>query len=422
MSCMRNAMKVAKWEIKRNLKNKSFLIGLFLTPVLLFGFGLIGGLMGGSDDDIEGDTVTVFVNDEVGVFETIKETADERDFDWDLEKTDVPEEDVETELVGEEDTAYIYVDTDVLDDGTVPVYTSDEIPLFFMNEAQALETPVKTMQLNELGFSDEELARVSTPIEFAEAGGPDDGEATEDGENTEEAGGMDEEQIKQKLVSGAFAGIILLSIVFSGMYIFQSASQEKKDKIAEIILSSLTPGELMQGKILGYFVLGMIQALVLLVFAVPFAMWKMDLNVFEYLFVPETALLVALAIMGYLLFSSMFVGIGATIADATSAGQFQGMVLMLPFLPFIFIGPVASDPSGLFAQIGSYIPFTSPGVLILRLSMLEEWPWTEILIALAILVVSIWAVMKLAGKIFKVGILMYGKNATPKEILKWIRA
>src|SRR5699024_7039688 len=123
-----------------------------------------------------------------------------------------------------------------------------------------------------------------------------------------------------------------------------------------------------------------------------------------------------------LLFAAMFVGIGATMADVSSAGQFQGMVLMLPFLPFIFIGPVISDPGGLLAQIGTYIPFTSPGILILRLSMMSEWPWVEIIIALAILALSIWVFMKLAGKIFKVGILMYGKNATPKEIWKWIRA
>ena len=59
---------------------------------------------------------------------------------------------------------------------------------------------------------------------------------------------------------------------------------------------------------------------------------------------------------------------------------------------------------------------------MLRLSMLEEWPWTEIIIALVVLVISIWLFMKLAGKIFKMGILMYGKNATPKEIWKWMWA
>lgn len=420
MSWMRNPLKVAKWEIKRNLKNKSFLIGLFLTPVLLVVFGLIGGLIGSSGEESDDEAVDVYVHDELGVFEAFKETAEERDFDWHLEETDVAEANVEQELDETEHTAYMFVDEEALDDGTIPVYTSEDMPTFFMNEAQVLEGPVKAMQMSELGLSDEELTIVATPIEFADA---EDVDATADGdESVEEALGMDDEQIKKKLVTGGFAGIILLSIVFSGMYIFQSASQEKKDKIAEIILSSVTPGELMQGKIIGYFVLGMIQALVLLVFAVPFAMWKLDLNVFQYLFVPETVLLVALAVMGYLLFAAIFVGIGATMADMSSAGQFQGMVLMLPFLPFIFIGPVISDPSGLFAQIGTYIPFTSPGILILRLSMMEEWPWVEIVIALAILVVSIWIFMKLAGKIFKVGILMYGKNATPKEMWKWIRA
>lgn len=419
---MRNPLKVAKWEIKRNMKNKSFLIGLILTPVLLFGFGLIGGLMGSSDDETEEASVNVYVNDALDVFEKLEDVAMERDFNWDLEKTDMTESEAKDELEDTDNAAYLFVDNEALEEGMIPVYTSEEIPTFFMNEVQMLEAPVKAAQLEKRGFSDEELAIVSTPVEFTDPKNIEGEETAGDDSALDDATAMDEEQIKEKLVTGAFAGIILLSIVFSGMYIFQSASQEKKDKIAEIILSSLTPGELMQGKIIGYFVLGMIQALILLVFAVPFAMWKMDINVFQYLFVPETALLVALAIMGYLLFSSIFVGIGATMADMSSAGQFQGMVLMLPFLPFIFIGPVISDPSGLFAQIGTYIPFTSPGVLILRLSMLEEWPWGEIAISLAILIVSIWVFMKLAGKIFKVGILMYGKNATPKEIWKWIRA
>ena len=206
------------------------------------------------------------------------------------------------------------------------------------------------------------------------------------------------------------------------MYIFQSASLEKKDKIAEIILSSVTPGELMQGKIIGYFILGLLQSAVLLVFVVPLAMWNLDFPVLEYLFVPETLLFIAIAILGYLLFASLFVGIGATLEDVSASGNFQGIVMMLPFLPFIFISPVFSNPNGVIAQIGTYFPFTTPGVLMMRLAMLEEWPWVEIIIALAILIVSIWIFMKLAGKIFQVGILMYGKNATPKEIWRWLRA
>ena len=226
----------------------------------------------------------------------------------------------------------------------------------------------------------------------------------------------------KRVIPGAFAGIILFSIVMTGMMIFQSASQEKKEKVAEIILSSLTPTELMQGKIIGYFVLGITQVIVWLIFAVPLVMWKLDIPLMEYLLVPELLLLLFIAFAGYLLFAAIFVALGATVEEMTATSNFQGMVMMLPFLPFLFIGPIMSDPSGLIAKVGSYIPVTAPGVLLLRLSMLEEWPWIEIIIALVVLVISIWLFMKLAGKIFKMGILMYGKNATPKEIWKWMWA
>ncbi|OZU89238.1 hypothetical protein CIL03_05835 [Virgibacillus indicus] len=413
---MRNTMKVAKWEIKRNMKNKTFIIGLFLTPLLIVGFMMLGDLFGGSDDAKE-ELTRVFVNDQLDIFPALQETVDQAGFNWELLQTDLEESQIDEELEKSENTAYVFVDNRALEDGVVPVHTSDEISSFFMNQVQVLETPLQALTMQKLGLSDEELAAVSQGVFFEEANQQDASSPTE-GE-TETTSGADS---MEQIVPGAFAGFIMLSIVFTGMAIFQSASQEKKDKIAEIILSSLTPAELMQGKIIGYFVLGLIQSLVSVIILLPFLVWRIDIPVMEYLLVPELALLIGIAILGYLLFASVFVGVGATMADISTAGNFQGMVMMLPFLPFIFIGPVFADPEGLMAQIGTYIPFTSPGVLIMRLSILEEWPWVEIAISLAILAVSVWIFMKLAGKIFKVGILMYGKNATPGEIWKWIRA
>ncbi|HLU22237.1 MAG TPA: ABC transporter permease, partial [Bacillaceae bacterium] len=145
-----------------------------------------------------------------------------------------------------------------------------------------------------------------------------------------------------------------------------------------------------------------------------------DIPLMKYLLVPELLLLLLLALSGYLLFAAIFVAIGATVEDMTATSNFQGFVMMLPFLPLIFIAPIINDPSGLMAKIGSFFPLTSPSVWIIRLAMLEEWPWLEILISLPILLITIWLIMKAAGKIFKIGILMYGKNATPKEIWKWL--
>jgi len=402
---MRNTMKVAKWEIKRNMKSKSFIIGLFLTPIIFLAFFLLPDLF--SSDD-EAATTTVYVNDQLGVYELLEAAA--ANTEWQMEQTDISEQEASVALKGEKDVAYVFIDEQTVETGKVAVYTHEDTSSTFMDEVQILGGPLQMLQIEQLGLTPEEAVVVAQGVVFEDAS-----------EKTKE-GGLFSDNMLERVIPGAFAAVVMLSIVFTGMAIFQSASQEKKDKIAEIILSSLTPAELMQGKIIGYFVLGIIQVVVYIIIALPVLIWKIDFPIIEYLLVPELLVLLFISILGYLLYAALFVGIGATMADISTAGNFQGMVMMLPFSPFLFIGPVFSDPSGFWAQLGSYIPFTSPGVLILRLSLLEEWPWVEIIIAIGILAISVWVFMKLAGKIFKIGILMYGKNATPSEIWKWIRA
>ncbi len=415
---MRNTMKVAKWEIKRNMKNKSFIIGLFLTPLIFLFFAIVPGLFSDSDDEAE--KIDVFMKDELHLVDEIRATVEQNEFlNWNIHETEMDEESIVAQVEASENMVYIPLTSSALDEGSITVYASEEIADQFMNQVGFIEDPLRQLQLEELGLSADELEAISRGVVFEAAVEIIDDDIADEELSADLTGETDP---LERIIPGAFAGIILFSIVISGMMIFQSASQEKKDKIAEIILSSLTPNELMQGKIIGYFVLGIIQVFIWLGFAIPIVIWKFDLPVLEFLFVPELAILLLIAILGYLLFASIFVGIGATIEDVSTSGNFQGMVLMLPFLPFVLIGPILNNPTGLVAQIGSYIPFTSPGILIIRLSMLEEWPWIEVAISVAILIVSVWLFMKLAGKIFKTGILLYGKNATPKEIWKWLWA
>lgn len=416
---MRNTMKVARWELKRNLKNKSFLIGLLLTPAMFAFFMIVPSLFGSDDGEIA--DVHLFVKDELGVFPNLEEmvTGDE----WDhitIEETTLDHDTMLQEVVETSGTAYVEITEEYLENGAVPLYLNDDIDESFSFQVSILEEPIKQMQLDRLGLSNQEMAVITQGVSFDLTFADDmDGESGSDTAAKEDSLLSGDDPLK-RIVPGAFAAIILLSIVMSGMMVFQSASQEKKDKIAEIILSSVTPNELMQGKIIGYFVLGIIQVFVWIGLAIPLIIWKFDIAIFEYLFVPELIVLLAIAVLGYLLFAALFVGLGATMEDVSTSGNFQGMVLMLPFLPLILIGPILDNPGGLVAQIGSYIPFTSPAVLIMRLTMLDVWPWVDIAIGSGILIISVWLFMKLAGKVFQVGILMYGKNATPREIWKWL--
>ncbi|MGM8216691.1 ABC transporter permease [Bacillaceae bacterium W0354] len=416
---MRNSWKIAKWEIRRNMKSKSFLISLFLTPVIFILFATVPMLFESSGDDA--DPTKVYIYDEVGIWEQLEPFVNNEGYlNWDAEVTTQDLESIKPQILKEENTAYISLDQESVEQGTISILLGEDTSERIINEAHVLEQPLRQVQLLSAGFSEEDIQLVNSPIVFETV---DVEESPADGGATEEDAGEAMTDVFEKAIPGIFAGLVLFSIVISGMMIFQSASQEKKDKVAEIILSSVTTDELMQGKIIGYFVLGIVQVGVWLGFAIPFAIWRFnDVPILEYLLVPQLLLLLLISILGYLLFATIFVGLGATLEDASSSGNFQGFVLMIPFIPFILLSPVFSDPNGMVATIATYVPFTSPAVLIMRLSVLDQWPWVEIIIALAILIVSIWIFAKLAGKIFKVGILIYGKNATPKEIWKWLRA
>lgn len=413
---MRNSFKVAKWEMKRNMKNKSFIIGLFLTPILFLVFSTFPLLLDSFKS--EPDPVTVYVKDELNIWSSIEEQLSAEELNWKFHKTEDLETNILTKLKETENAAYIHITEKVLATGTVNVYMSEGVDSQFINEARMIEGPLRQLQFERLNLSTEEVALISKGVIVE--GVTVHADLGEEGSATGSDGKEGKDPIK-RIVPGAFAGIILFSIVITGMMIFQSASQEKKEKVAEIVLSSLTPEELMNGKIIGYFGLGIVQVFIWLLFIIPIVTWRFDFPVMEYLLVPELLLLLFIAFSGYLLFAAIFVGIGATVEDLQTAGNFQGIVMMLPFIPAFLIGPVISDPSGVVAKIASYVPVSSPGILLLRLSILDEWPWVEIIIAIVILLFSIWIFMKLAGKIFKTGILMYGKNASPQEIWRWIR-
>ncbi|WP_226578270.1 ABC transporter permease [Halobacillus litoralis] len=414
---MRNTWKVAKWEYKRNATNKSFIISTLLTPVIFLLFAFLPSMFSGSESSNDPEAMKVYIQDEVGLASRVEAFVNNKEsFNWELEFVEENKESVLSSVPEEENQAFVSLTEDTIQNGVVEVETSEEVTDSFFAQLQLLRQPIQDYQFKQLGLTEYQLQQITAGVSF---------ETSEAAAASSGVGGADQSgAVKGELiVPGIFALIVLIAIVLTGMMIFQSASQEKKEKVSEIVLSSMKPNELMQGKIIGYFGLGISQVTIWLGFGIPLAAWRMeDVPILQYLFVPELLIMVFIAILGYLLFAALFVGFGATVEDISSSSNFQGFIMMLPFLPFVFIGPILNNPSGLAATIGSFIPFTSPAVLIMRMAMLEDWPWLEIGFALVVLMISVWLMIKLAGKIFEVGILLYGKNATPKEIWKWVRA
>ncbi|GAF66721.1 ABC transporter permease protein [Bacillus sp. TS-2] len=410
---MKNSWKVAKWEIKRNVKNKSFIISILSTPLLFILFFSIPMLFSGDSSD-ENNPLTIYIHDELEIWEEIENGIDDLEsLNWEVDHQIVHEDVMLSDLENMESSIYFSLTEETLMNGQIQIYLSNDLDENDVISLYAIEPILKSIQLEYLGFDEQEAMLATNPITFQHES---PSEASETSESSNE--GM---AFLERLVPGLFAAVILFSVVISGMMIFTSASQEKKEKVSEMILSSISPTELMQGKIIGYFFIGIIQVIGWIAIILPFLVWYVTFPILQYLFVPELLVLILIAVLGYLLFASIFVGIGATVDEMSSTSNFQGMVMMLPWIPFILIGPVIADPSGIIAQVGSFVPITAPGVWLIRLSILETWPWVEIIISLLILAISIWITMKMAGKVFKTGILLYGKNATPAEIIKWLK-
>ncbi len=417
MKCMRNTWKVAKWEYKRNVKNKSFIISTFLTPVIILMFTFLPVLFSGSDDSGNEETMKVYIQDEVGVAPTVETLVNSQNsLAWDLEFTQEDQKSILSSIEENENQAFLSITEDSIESGVVEVYTSEEVTDSFFNQLQLLSQPIQAYQFEQLGLTDSQIQQVAAGVSFETL----DATETSSENRVVEKSGLGE---SGHMVPGIVSLIVLFAIVLTGMMIFQSASQEKKEKVSEIVLSSLTPSDLMQGKIIGYFGVGLSQVFIWLSFGIPLAAWRIeDVAIVDNLLVPELLIMMLIAILGYLLFAALFVGFGSTVEDISSSSNFQGVLMMLPFLPLVFIQPILISPNGLAATIGSFIPFASPAVLILRMALLEEWPWMEFGLAVVVLTLSVWGMIKLSGKIFEVGILLYGKNATPKEIWKWIKA
>lgn len=221
---MQNSLKVAKWEIKRNLKNKTFVIGLFITPALFILFFFLASLF--SSDSDEAENMTVYVNDDIGIYEDIEAINEERDFGWELHPTDTLKSEV-TE-VNEPYTAYLFINEQSLEENRIATYTSEEADPLFPGQLQALSGPVQVMKAKDSGLSEREINQLLEPVSFAE-GTHQDEAATSEGSAIASL-----EDPWESILPGVFAGVIMLSITFTGMAIFQSASQEKKIRLQKL--------------------------------------------------------------------------------------------------------------------------------------------------------------------------------------------
>ncbi len=226
------------------------------------------------------------------------------------------------------------------------------------------------------------------------------------------------------LVPLLFAVIFMISIFFASGFLFQSVTEEKENRIIEILLSSVSSWQLLVGKILGLGLAGLLQIAVWLLTVVIFARLAPGvIPAIGAISIPFSLIGWALLyfVLGYLLFASLYAGIGS-IGNTAKESQSLSTIFVIPaILPYYFSYFIVTQPESVLSRVLSLFPLTSPMAVMMRLPA-NTIPGWELALSLVILAGSVILMMWLSSRIFRVFLLMYGKRPALRDIFRYVRA
>ena len=427
---------ITEREYLNKVTNKSFILATFLTPLIITGFiMLLVYLM-----SVNNDTVKVIsVVDNTGYFTNSLVSSDDLKFEF-INDFDLEEAKLISKTKADYGLLYIpnYRDLNQIADSTM--FISEDAPsISIISRIEGrIEKVLTNKNFENVGLDIEKINKSKIYINLYQE--------SFEGEETTKMDGL------IKISFGMFLGMLLYIFIFAyGSMIMMSVIEEKTSRIVEIMISSVKPFQLMMGKILGTSLAGLTQFLVwgLLLMMFSYLMTSvfgiesttqnnelllnssgnMTMNqealdvISAFISLPILNILIAFLLYflgGYLLYASLFAAIGAAVDNQTDAQQFV-MPLTIVLILALYAGmlTVPEDPNGTVAILLSHIPFTSPVVMLMRIPY--GVPVYEQIISIIILYLTFVLCIWLAAKIYRVGILMYGKKPSYKELIKWLK-
>ena len=437
---MSNVSIIIQREFNERVRKKSFIITTILMPVLMIVLMIAPALI---MEYSRGEQKTIAVIDDSGLVAPQLQSNEELRF----EPTDLTTEEARRSLTDR--FGVLYIGSDILENPSdVKLYANASSSLSIeSNITGQIEDILEAEKLKAYHIDNLQqiLDEVKTTVTLQ----------TFRNDKSQEA----ESQAQSSTVATA-AGYILgfvlyMFLLIYGSMVMQSVIEEKNNRVLEVMVSSVRPFDLMLGKILGVALVAVVQVLIwgVLIFAVgaivlpqlmpaemmagaqamqqgmpdAAAMGDMDPEMLQAVAaVTDTGYILKIFVClllfvfgGYLLYSAMFAAVGSAVDNVQDASQLQMPVTLPIILALLMMLAVIKDPNSSLAFWFSIIPFTSPVVMMARIPY--DIPLWEIVLSLVVLYASFVAMVWLAGKIYRVGIFMYGKKPTFKELLKWVR-
>ncbi|WP_157207836.1 ABC transporter permease [Mariniflexile maritimum] len=427
---------IIKREYLTKVRNKSFIVMTILSPIIMIALiSLVAYLSALNNDKVR----TIAVLDQSGLVKDVFKNTEHTSYNLlsNMSLTDAKRLVKETNASG---LLYVEELKDVDAVSTHIKFYSEESPSLSL--ISDLETQVEhkltdiKLQQNGVNVGMINASKVQVTI-------------SQESFTGEKSSKMD--SIMKLFFGGAAGYLLFMFIIIYGNMIMRSVIEEKTSRIIEVIISSVKPIQLMLGKIIGTSLAGITQfiiwifigGLLITILSVVFgvetqtpqqelvnqAMANPELGmqvqdvVTAFYNLPLTNLVIAFILFfvsGYLLYSSFYAAIGAAVDNETDTQQFM-LPIIMPLMLAVYIGffTVIEDPHGTVSLVFSFLPLTSPVVMLMRIPF--GVPLWQQLLSLAILIGTFMFTVWFAAKIYRVGILMYGKKPSYKELMKWIK-
>jgi ABC-2 type transport system permease protein len=429
-------------EYSTRVKKKSFIIMTLLGPILMAGL-MIGAIFLGLSDDT---SHLLLVVDETPVVD-----SGMRVFEGRIKETDQLKIEYSDYVLSDQEfkdspyTLMLVLNEEVV---TNPVaeLVSKKLPSLRVKSylSKQIERIIEVEKVRELNINYDDYRRISTSLDLVDI----------DVNNMQKASRKQEKAV----VGFVFAVIIYFFIFLYGVQVMRGVIEEKTSRIVEVIISSVKPFELMMGKIIGIALVGLTQFMLWVILTgtlttIASAVFLPDMGeqaaMSQMQMTPDVAqeavkatgeeavnkyfelffrdinwfLMIGCFIFyflgGYLLYAALFAAVGAAVDNEADTQQFMMPITIPLIFAFIVAEFALQNPEGSSTFIFSMVPLTSPIVMMIRIAM--GVPYLELLLSMLLLVGGFLLTTWVAAKIYRTGILMYGKKVTYKELWKWLR-
>lgn len=412
---------VIKREYLERLKKKSFLLGTLLGPILMAGLILVPGLLVTVSTgkqwriSVVDQTGRIYPQLQTALSDTLKDGQPR----YMLEvvsttagQMDATRRALSHQVAMDRISAYLIIGPQALNTGEADFYAKNVGDFTAIDRIEsALTQIVVENRLNQEGLDPERIKRLTQGIRLR---------TMKVGKGGERESGFGQVYLETMV----FVMILYMTILLYGVAVMRGVIEDKSTRVVEVLLSSLRSTQLMAGKILGLGGVGLTQYMIWIFFGLglsTFGAAYLGLGQTIRAISPSTFFYFLLFyLLGYFLYATLYAGVGAICSTEQDAQQVQFPIIFLLILPLMLSAPIIKNPDSGLAIVLSLIPFFSPMLMFLRVNLVTP-PLGQILASVFLLLLSIFLMIWLVAKIFRVGLLMYGKRATLPEIVRWIR-